>query len=428
MPTFHTSVLKHQERESDHRFPVSIRITHNRKSAYIKTDYYVSKQQLNKKYEIKDTTLLRILLDLIGQYEELLFEIGNKMSDYTAKDLADFIRRKKTENKDLDFIQFARGRIEELKKQNRNGRATHLTTSLNSFQDFVGGTYNINDINSELLRKFERFLRSERKIIRKDQFGSERVTVQNPVTDTGVNGYMSDLRALFNIAVEMHNDEDGGEIRIKNNPFRRYKIPPENTPQKRNIRIEDIRKINDLPSKGIREDLGRDIFMLSFFLAGMNSVDLYNIEFSCLSEGRLTYCRSKTKNRRDDSALISIKIQPEMEELLKKYADPDKKRVCCFYNMYSSSANFNAAINRGLKQVAKDAGIKMNLTYYVARHSVATIARNQLNVPMDDVALLLNHVSEEHRTTDIYVEKDFSRIDAVIRKLIDLLYEVKKER
>ena len=60
------------------------------------------------------------------------------------------------------------------------------------------------------------------------------------------------------------------------------------------------------------------------------------------------------------------------------------------------------------------------ITAYYARHSWATIARNILGISIDDIALALNHVSENHKVTSIYIEKDFTRIDKANRAVMDL--------
>lgn len=48
MPTVKIIVLKHQKRE-DNTWNVKIRITHDRKSAYIATSHYVGIDLINKK-------------------------------------------------------------------------------------------------------------------------------------------------------------------------------------------------------------------------------------------------------------------------------------------------------------------------------------------------------------------------------------------
>lgn len=73
-----------------------------------------------------------------------------------------------------------------------------------------------------------------------------------------------------------------------------------------------------------------------------------------------------------------------------------------------------------MKQLRKLTGIT-GATIYWARHTFATVARNACRISKDDVALALNHVDDEHRTTDIYIEKDWSIVDELQIKVIGLL-------
>ena len=59
--------------------------------------------------------------------------------------------------------------------------------------------------------------------------------------------------------------------------------------------------------------------------------------------------------------------------------------------------------------------------FHVARHSWATIARNECGISMDDVAMALNHKSG-HDVTDTYVKKDWGRIDKANRAVIDFVF------
>jgi integrase len=72
--------------------------------------------------------------------------------------------------------------------------------------------------------------------------------------------------------------------------------------------------------------------------------------------------------------------------------------------------------------VCDKAAIKEKITAYSFRHSWATIALNECEASMDDVAFALNHVSA-HRVTSIYIKPDYTRIDrlneAVIKKVFD---------
>ena len=115
-------------------------------------------------------------------------------------------------------------------------------------------------------------------------------------------------------------------------------------------------------------------------------------------------------------------MEPEIKPLMEKYKDQTGKRVFCYYQMYTTQENFNTAINKGLKQIAETLKLDIQLSTYYARHSWATIARNDCKISKDDVHLALNHVDEGLKVTDIYIAKDWTHIDNANRKVIAFLY------
>jgi hypothetical protein len=58
-----------------------------------------------------------------------------------------------------------------------------------------------------------------------------------------------------------------------------------------------------------------------------------------------------------------------------------------------------------------------------ARHTWATIARNECKISKDDVALCLGHEDEDNNVTDMYIKYDYSIIDVCNRKVIDMILE-----
>lgn len=69
--------------------------------------------------------------------------------------------------------------------------------------------------------------------------------------------------------------------------------------------------------------------------------------------------------------------------------------------------------------------LSLPVFFHCARHSFATIARNDCGVGMDDIALCLTHASF-YRVTDTYVKPDFSRVDRVIEKVVDYVFHEKE--
>ena len=65
--------------------------------------------------------------------------------------------------------------------------------------------------------------------------------------------------------------------------------------------------------------MAKELYMLSFYLCGMNAVDIYHTTPKNVRNGRIEYNRAKTKGRRKDRAFISIKIVDEAKPLIEKY-------------------------------------------------------------------------------------------------------------
>jgi len=61
------------------------------------------------------------------------------------------------------------------------------------------------------------------------------------------------------------------------------------------------------------------------------------------------------------------------------------------------------------------------VTHYWARHTFASIARNECRCSIDDIGMALNHIDQTNRITDIYIAKDWSIIDDVQEKVTGVL-------
>lgn len=429
MATFKICVFDHQKR-TDGKYPVSIRVTWKRSSSYIKTEYYVTDKQINKKtFALKDIFIINELNKRIAKFEDLKAQkLGHRIQMYTAKELAKYFDSETKPGTDtsINFVEFSRKHIEKLRKQGRTTTASGLNSTINSLIDFCNGREKIyiTEITSKFLVKNEEFLRGVRTIKRKNQFGKMVTTKKRGLSDVSVIDYMTNIRLLFNAAMAEYNDEDKDEMKIVHYPFRKYKLKPRPDNEKRNLTIEQLKAIINVADTSLLLDraiFSRDVFLLSFYLVGMNFADLYEADHIEKSLGvvRIEYNRKKTKGRRKDRALISIKVEPEAMQLLEKYRDKTGVRVFDFHNRYSTSHIFSSNVNKGLKVVAEACKIDEPLSTYYARHTWATIARNKCNISKDDIDLALNHIDQGLKMADTYIEKDWSRIDNANRAVID---------
>lgn len=407
-------VIIKNEKKDDGTWNVKIRVTHKGKPGYISTSHFVIAKQLTRDFKIKDTFIIDLINPTLAKYRKIISEMGLAIEFMTVKEITTKLKdsEEKPQMKDVDFAAFCAEYIQELREADRNSSADNMQTVLNSISDFFNsGVILASQVTANRLREYEKYLRSKRTLLRKNQFGNTVKTVKPGMT-SGVHNYMRDLRLMFYEARDRFNDEDMGLYRIPHNPFRKYKVEEAPEPKKRNLTIAQIRAIRDCNVQpDTRAELGRDLFMLSFYLCGMNAKDFYL--FDRVKQGRVEYCRSKTAARRRDRAFISIKAVPEAIPLIAKHLGTLKNRYAC-------SDSLNTALNKGLKEVAEMLRIP-NLTFYYARHTFGDSARNLCRFSKDDVGLAMNHIDQTRRTTDKYISPNWSIIDDVQAGVIRLL-------
>ncbi|QBR11567.1 recombinase [Sphingobacterium sp. CZ-2] len=414
MATVSAKVYEHHKK-ADGTYNVKICVHHKSERKFIDTNHFVVKKQLTKDFKIKDPFVADKVEQQLRDYRKMISDLDDRLDYFTATSLRDYLRDK---DEDIDFIKFCTQHIERLKKEGRGGSAKNQSVIRNSLVDyFKRPSVSIKEVNSNMLMAYERYLRTERTMTRYNQDNNPVVTTEKGLSDSGLHNHMRDLRTLFNAAREVYNNEDLGIYRIKHYPFKKYKVGSPPLTKKRNNTLEQVLIIRDCVTKpGSRAELAKELYMLSFYLCGMNAVDLYQITERDIRNGRLDYNRSKTEGKRKDNAFISIKIVDEAKTLLEKYLGKLRDR-------YSTANALNWALCKGMEQLRKLTGIP-ELTLYWARHTFANTARNDCRMSKDDVALALNHVDEGNRTTDIYIAKDWKIVDDVQRKVISQLRKV----
>ena len=394
MATFKPTIFKNRMR-SDKTWSVHIRFTHNNKTRYIPTTMYIAKKDITASFKIKNANILDRCNDIIKEYRIRLSELSLEFNDIDIDTIVSYIRQKK-ENNGVSFTEFASKWIEESTIKG----IKNYKTALNTLCSFVGRDNILcEEINVKTMKAFENALK-------------DRPRAQSL--------YPNCIKTIFNAAKEYYNDEDNDIIRIKHS-LDKYKPVEQNIAEKRALDVETIRDIFVLPydnirvkGKSSRHDLALDCFRLSFCLMGMNSADLYYADK--LKDNTIIYDRMKTKDRRRDKAEIHVKITDYIKPLVEKYKG--KERVFNFYERFTTMESFNRAINIGLKEVGKELGID-KLQFYAARHSMATIAVNDVKISKYIVNDMLNHTDQSLKITELYIKKDFSHINEANVKLLD---------
>lgn len=394
MATF-KAMIKKGNKKADGTWNVVIRFTHKTKVRFIPTTLYITKKDITASFKIKNANILDRCNDIIKEYRSRLGELSLEFNDIDIDTIVSYIRQKK-ENKGVSFTEFAAKWIGESTIKG----IKNYKTAINALCSFVGRDNILcEEINVKTMKVFENALK-------------DRPRAQSL--------YPNCIKTMFNAARECYNDEDNDIIRIKHS-LDKYKPVDQNIAEKRALDVETIRRIFALPydnikvkGKSSRHDLALDCFRLSFCLMGMNSADLYFADR--LEDNTIIYDRMKTKDRRRDKAEIQVRITDYIKPLVEKYKG--KSRVFNFYERFTTMESFNRAINIGLKEIGKEIGIE-RLQFYAARHSMATIAVNDVKISKYIVNDMLNHTDQSLRITELYIKKDFNTINDANVKLLD---------
>jgi hypothetical protein len=415
MATIREVILPNQKRE-DGTWNVKIRVTHQRKVNYISTQHYVGAKQIRPDHSIKDPIILNAIYPTLKDYREKISELGPKLEVFDLQRLINYLTNKTEITADeINVIAFGRKMIAELKEAGREGSAHTINTVVNGLVDFFKSEkVPVTEIRAAMLVKYEKFLRSEREIVRLNQFQNEVTRKMPGLSDNGLHNHMRDLRVLFNAIRNFYNDEDLGLTVVMHYPFKKYKLirPTEN--KKPKLTVKQIIAIREFVAKpGSRMELARDLFMLSFYLCGMNAVDLYKLPEDEIMLNRVDYNRSKTSSRRRDNAFISINIPDVAIPLYVKYAGKLQRRYCSHHSL-------DTALSKGMRAIGKELKYK-ELEFYDARHAFGDWARNICRFSKDDVGLALNHKDQTNSVTDYYVSKSWAIIDEVQKAVIRLI-------
>lgn len=379
---------------------VNIIITQHGRRLRLPTAITVTRTDLTKGGNIRNAQTLQYVQDIINDYRRKVNAMSLHIDTMSLEQIAEKLRGTSTDH--VDFFACFRQYIEEsTAKGLRNYRAAY-----NSLQRFVNRpTMDCNELTYAMLTQYAATLSGRTPSL-----------------------YIGAIRHVYQWARLRYNDEERGIVRIPYNPFDRFRVPRQPVAEKRALPAETIRRIFALPYQQTqrsrdrvnRYNLALDTFRLSFCLAGMNAADLYDC--TEIEDYALHYYRVKTRDRRKDRAEMRIIIPSYAQPIAARYIDALHRRAFRFYRMYRNENDFVRAINLGLKEIGAELGIE-RLQFYAARHSWATIARNDLHIGKDTINEALNHVDSTMAVTDTYIRRSFDNINEANRLVVEYITE-----
>ena len=393
-----------RKQRADGFFPVYIRIVHRSRMGYIKTDKIITQKQLSKTGDIKDSIVNEYCARMIREYSD---RINRK--DVTAMSVAEVIEYLTNTDEAVSFSDYARRHIDKMVSRGQDRTSKNYKLAVQHLERFLGTNRLLfSHLSSAVLNRWIESLSQ-----------TNRAKEMYPVC----------VRQIFKAAIVELNDEEKGIVRIKFNPWLKVQIPKSDSTVQRAISAEACREFFNRPLPQTKmlsslPELGRDVAMLVLCLGGINTVDLFQMKKSDYHNGVIGYKRAKTRHSRKDQAYIEMRVEPFIKPIFEKYLSEDNDEfLFTFHQRYCDSDSFSANVNNGIKKICKYMGMVKEDYYcvYTFRHTWGTIAQNDCDANLYEVAFGMNH-SHGLSVTRGYVKMDFSPAWRLNAKVIDFVF------
>lgn len=374
----------------DGTYPLALRITKDRKSSFIHLGYsvkiedWIADEQRVKSSHPNSKRLNNFLLKKKAEANDTSLEIETQKKEVSTKAIKQKIKPKggatffaqaetflsnleKTGNYNCFIAERSRVKIFQLFVSGRDITKTK-PTGKKEIKETGLSDIAFSDITEGLLNRFKVELIAKRK-------SSER-TVAN---------YFVMIRSVFNQAIK------DGITEEKYYPFGKGKTSieiPEST--KIGISMEEVLRLEQVELSVFSHDHARNLWLISYYFAGMRISDVLRLRWSDFKDMRLHYTMGK------NNKTGSLKAPEKALAILDKYVNekhqdndlifPDLKVLPNLndeFEVKRKIANAANRYNKILKRfVLPAAKIESKVTMHISRHTFATQAGDKIPVQM----------------------------------------------
>ena len=294
-------------------------------------------------------------------------------------------KEKVRERREPKFLDIVDNTINKLLASRGKSTIDNYRTAIASFVRYAGSNISIGDVSKQMVEGWQLWLKEQ------------------GVKLNTMSCYMRSLRSVIS-----HSDIPSVVSTAFNSVF-----TGNLKTDKRSMSSIDLQKIRTMQlPQGSSLCFARDLFLFCVYALGMPFVDVAFLRKKQIVNGYIEYERHKTRQP------IRVKIEPQMQRIIKRYSIPDSAYVFPILPTGSMKEYETARnrYNRHLRQISKIAGLRRSLTSYVARHSWASMAYSN-NVDLAVISKALGHSNT--KTTMVYIrEIDDNRIDMANHKLL----------
>jgi site-specific recombinase XerD len=398
--------LNQRKNKGTNEFRLRLRITINKKHSRLNLLYSVNPKHFNsngkKSNYIRSShpqhkIINNYIDDKIQQAKIIISDLEKDNKIVTSTIVKGLLSTPKT----IDFVKFMEEEILRTKNNKKIGSSKKYTAILRSIQEYHNAdTITFHEITPEYLSRYENWL------------------IDNGKSQVTIHGYVKKIRAIFNRAIQ------NGLIDYNLSPFRVYKLK-NGTSTKDRLNLEEIVKIEKMELKpGTLISHVRNVFLFSFYNAGIRISDLLTLTWGNIHNGRLAYTMYKTNRNH------SLLLKDKPLSILNQYRTDDIQKDDYIFPFFKSNVDYSdplflhnqigsktALINKYLKQIATKAEIDKNVTTHTARHSFADIARKK-EKNIYNLSKALGHSSI--KVTESYLATfDEAAVDETLNNVFD---------
>ena len=391
---FKAKVLK------DGRHKIRVALCHKHETSYIITRFIIDSEAQFKNGQVvkrPDAAVMnKKLRNLLNEYQEKLDAIKHP-NLYDCRQLREILVNGMREEESATFQAVSLEYVKELEETGSIGYSKMIERNNRYFSEFVKGNILLADITPELIEGYSRFLR-----------------IKKGIGDTTNSMLMRQTKTIINKGIKRRI------VKYEVHPFINFKIP--SSPVREiDISLESFNKIRMVQPTEKKFRVAHDLFCLSFYLGGINLVDLLSIDFRNIEV--LEYVRKKTRTTTQGKNTISFTIPEAAKEIIKKWMNRNTGKLDFGYKF--SYPNFSRYLTRSLASLAKRLGITEKVVYYSARKSFAQYA-SEIGIPDGIIDYCLGHSDKSKGIIRYYTKVRQKQADMAITRVIDYVNNPEK--
>lgn len=377
----------------DGRHKIRIALCHKRDTRYIVTNFIIdSVTQFRNGQVVRrpDASIMnRKLRNLLNEYQEKLDAVKHQ-NLYTCVQLKNMLVNSMMEEEAATFQSVSASYERELSESGSVGYAKMLERNCRYFTEFCRGDILLADITPEMIENYSRFLR-----------------VKKGVGDTTNSMMMRNTKTVINRGVKKR------VVSYEVHPFVNFQISAAPVRQV-DLPLEVFNRLRLAEPSEKRFRVARDLFCLSFYLGGINLVDLMQIDFRGVDV--LEYVRTKSRSTTHGQNVVAFAIPEPAKEIIKRWMNRNTGRLDFGYKF--SYSNFSRYLSRLLDSFARSLGITEKVVYYSARKSFAQYA-SEIGIPDGVIDYCLGHSDKSKGVLRYYTRVRRQQADMAIQRVIE---------